>query len=133
MFGSQDAGNSQIVLGVRDICPTWRQVDGFRMADDVVYTFRQQVDPKNASNALSAFSGILSPSGVVKVDPMTVAFHLETATGNFPFLVSSDTYNAIIVPKGTDFGKWQSTFIGTGPWKLASYTQNVGAKFVRSE
>jgi peptide/nickel transport system substrate-binding protein len=105
--------------------------DGSPMtADDVVYTFRQQVDPKNASNALSAFSGILSPSGVVKVDPMTVAFHLETATGNFPFLVSSDTYNAIIVPKGTDFGKWQSTFIGTGPWKLASYTQNVGAKFV---
>jgi len=74
--------------------------------------------------------GILSPSGVVKVDPMTVAFHLETPNGNFPYLVSSDTYNAIIVPKGTDFAKWQSTFIGTGPWKLGSYTQNVGASFV---
>jgi peptide/nickel transport system substrate-binding protein len=105
--------------------------DGSPMtADDVVYTFQQQVEPKNASNALSAFSGILSPSGVVKVDPMTVAFHLDTAIGNFPYLVSSDTYNAIIVPKGTDFAKWQSTFIGTGPWKLESYTQNVGAKFV---
>jgi peptide/nickel transport system substrate-binding protein len=105
--------------------------DGSPMtADDVVYTFQQLVDPKNASNALSAFSGILGPSGVVKVNPMTVAFHLETAIGNFPYLVSSDTYNAIIVPKGTDFGKWQSTFIGTGPWKLRSYTQNVGASFV---
>jgi len=99
-------------------------------ADDVVYTFQQQVDPKNASNALSAFSGILSPSGVVKVDPMTVALHLETPIGNFPYLVSLDTYNAVIVPKGTDFAKWQSTFIGTGPFKLKSYTQNVGAQFV---
>jgi len=56
--------------------------------------------------------------------------HLETPIGNFPYLVSSDTYNAIIVPKGTDFAKWQSTFIGTGPFKLKSYTQNVGAQFV---
>jgi peptide/nickel transport system substrate-binding protein len=105
--------------------------DGSPMtADDVVYTFQQQVDPKNAANALSAFKGILSPSGVVKVDPMTVAFHLETPAGNFPYLVSSDTYNAIIVPKGTDFAKWQSTFIGTGPFKLKRYTQNVGAQFV---
>jgi len=105
--------------------------DGSPMtADDVVYTYQQQVDPKNASNALSAFSGILGPSGVVKVDSMTVAFHLEAAVGNFPYLVSSDTYNAIIVPKGTDFAKWQSTFIGTGPWKLDSYTQNAGAQFV---
>lgn len=105
--------------------------DGSSMtADDVVYTFQQLVEPKNASNALSVFTGILGPSGVVKVDPMTVAFHLETAVGNFPYLVSSDSYNAIIVPKGTDYSKWQSTFIGAGPWKLRSYTQNVGASFV---
>ena len=61
---------------------------------------------------------------------MTVAFHLETPIGNFPYLVSSDNYNAIIVPKGTDFSKWQSTFMGTGAFKLKSYTQNVGAQFV---
>ena len=41
-------------------------------------------------------------------------FHLESPNGNFPYLVSSDNYNAIIVPKGTDFGKWQNTFVGTG-------------------
>ena len=61
---------------------------------------------------------------------MTVAFHLEAPNGNFPYLVSSDNYNAIIVPKGTDFSKWQSTFMGTGAFKLKSYTQNVGAEFV---
>ena len=62
--------------------------------------------------------------------PATVAFHLEAPNGNFPYLVSSDNYNAIIVPKGTDFAKWDKTFIGTGPFKLQSYSQNVGANFV---
>jgi peptide/nickel transport system substrate-binding protein len=59
-----------------------------------------------------------------------VQFTLEAPNGNFPYLVSSDNYNAIIVPKGTDFSKWQTTFIGTGAFKLSSYTQNVGATFV---
>ncbi len=99
-------------------------------ADDVVYTFQQLADPKNASNALSTFTGVLTPAGVKKVDASTVAFHLEAANGNFPYLVSSDNYNAIIVPKGTDYGKWQSTFMGTGAFKLSSYTQGVGAAFV---
>jgi peptide/nickel transport system substrate-binding protein len=98
-------------------------------ADDVVWTFQQLADPKNASNALSTFTGVLTPSGVKKKDASTVEFHLEAANGNFPYLVSSDNYNAIIVPKGTDFAKWQSTFVGTGPFKLTSYTQNVGANF----
>jgi peptide/nickel transport system substrate-binding protein len=99
-------------------------------ADDVVYTFTELSDPKNASNALSTFVDVLKPAGVVKVDAMTVAFHLEAPNGNFPYLVSSDNYNAIIVPKGTDFATWKSSFIGTGPFKLKSYTQNVGAQFV---
>ncbi|MGI8711781.1 MAG: ABC transporter substrate-binding protein [Solirubrobacteraceae bacterium] len=52
-------------------------------ADDVVYTFQQLADPKNASNALSTFAGVLKPEGVVKVGSGTVVFHLETANGNF--------------------------------------------------
>jgi peptide/nickel transport system substrate-binding protein len=98
-------------------------------ADDVVWTIQQLADKKNASNALSTFSGVLTPAGVRKIDSHTVEFHLEAANGNFPYLVSSDNYNAIIVPKGTDWGKWQTTFIGTGPFKLGSYTQNQGATF----
>ena len=97
---------------------------------DVVYTFQQLSDPKNASNALSTFTGVLQPSGVKAIDTNTVEFTLEAPNGNFPYLVSSDNYNAIIVPKGTDFSSWQKTFIGTGAFKLGSYTQNVGATFV---
>jgi peptide/nickel transport system substrate-binding protein len=98
-------------------------------ADDVVYTFKQLSDPKNTSNALSTFTGVLVPEGVRKVDSATVAFHLLAPNGNFPYLVSSDNYNAVIVPAGTDFGKWQKTFVGTGPFKLQSYNQNVSATF----
>jgi peptide/nickel transport system substrate-binding protein len=98
-------------------------------ADDVVYTFQQLSDPKNASNALSSLGGVLKPSGVKAVDSGTVQFTLEAANGNFPYLVSSDNYNAIIVPKGTDYAKWDKTFIGTGAFKLGSYSQGSGATF----
>jgi peptide/nickel transport system substrate-binding protein len=98
-------------------------------ADDVVYTFKELADPKNSSNALSSLTGVLSPSGPRAVDSHTVAFHLEAPNGNFPYQVSSDNYNAVIVPKGTDFGKWQKSFVGTGPFKLQNYSENVGANF----
>ncbi|MCW2935032.1 MAG: extracellular solute-binding protein family 5, partial [Actinomycetia bacterium] len=98
-------------------------------ADDVVYTYQLQTNPKSGGNALSAFGGVLQPSGVVKVDDFTVAFHLEAPNGNFPYLTSSDNYNMIILPAGYDPTKWQSTFIGTGPFILKSYTANVGASF----
>ena len=55
-------------------------------ADDVVYTFKLQANPKGAANALSALGGVLLPDGVKKVDDFTVAFHLQAPNGNFPYL-----------------------------------------------
>jgi peptide/nickel transport system substrate-binding protein len=101
-------------------------------ADDVAYSFKLQSNPKSASNALSTFSGVLSPDGVRKVDDYTVAFHLDAPNGNFPYLCSSDNYNMIIIPKGYDPHAWASTFIGTGPFKLKRYTAQQGASFVRN-
>jgi peptide/nickel transport system substrate-binding protein len=98
-------------------------------ADDVVYTYKLHTTKKNGSAALSAFTGVLAPSGVVKVDDYTVAFHLEAPNGTFPYLCSSDNYNMIILPNGYDPSKWQSSFVGTGPWVMKSYTPNVGATF----
>jgi peptide/nickel transport system substrate-binding protein len=102
-------------------------------ADDVVYTYQLQSDPKNASNALSNFGGVLTPSGVKKVDDFTVAFHLAAPNGNFPYLTSSDNYNMVIIPKGYNPASWQSSFLGTGPFVLKSYTPKVGASFTRNE
>ena len=102
-------------------------------ADDVVYTYKLQTNPSGSSNALSAFGGVLKPSGVVKVNDYTVAFHLEAPNGNFPYLTSSDNYNMIIIPNNYDPANWQSSFIGTGPFVLGSYTPKVGATFTRNE
>jgi len=102
-------------------------------ADDVVYTYQLQTDPKGKSNALSAFGGVLAPAGVKKVDDFTVQFTLLAPNGNFPYLTSSDNYNMIILPKGYDPAKWESTFLGTGPFKLGSYTPKSGATFTRNE
>jgi peptide/nickel transport system substrate-binding protein len=101
-------------------------------ADDVVYSLARLADPKNGSNALSAFKGVLKPEGVVKVDDHTVAFHLDAPNGNFPYLVSSDNYNAIICRNGTDAAAFEKDFEGTGPFKLEKYTAKVGASFVRN-
>ncbi len=99
-------------------------------ADDVVYTFKLLTNPKAANPTLA---GVLVPSGVQKVDDHTVAFHLQAPNGNFPYLVSSDNYNTIIIPNNYDPTKWQSSFIGTGPFKLKSYTEKQGASFVRND
>jgi peptide/nickel transport system substrate-binding protein len=102
-------------------------------ADDVVYTYQLHTNPKGSSAALSAFASVLQPSGVVKVDDQTVAFHLEAPNGNFPYLTSSDNYNMIILPKGYDPAKWESSFVGTGPFVKSSYTPKSGATFTRNE
>ena len=94
-------------------------------ADDVVYSFQLYASPKRSA-ALSALGGVLSPDGVVKVDDFTVAFHLDAPNGNFPYLISSDNYNMIIIPNNYDPTKWQSSFIGTGPFVLSSYTPKSG-------
>jgi peptide/nickel transport system substrate-binding protein len=70
---------------------------------------------------------------VVQVDDFTVAFHLEAANGNFPYLTSSDNYNMIIIPNNYNPANWQSSFVGTGPFKLGSYTAKSGASFTRNE
>ena len=99
----------------------------------MVYTYKLQTNPTGSSNALSAFGGVLVPDGVVKVDDYTVAFHLLAPNGNFPYLTSSDNYNMIIIPNNYNPANWQSSFIGTGPFVLSSYTPKVGASFTRNE
>jgi peptide/nickel transport system substrate-binding protein len=101
-------------------------------ADDVVYTYKLQTNPAGKGAALSAFGGVLTPSGVKKVDDYTVEFHLESPNGNFPYLTSSDNYNMIIIPNNYDPTKWESSFLGTGPFVLDKYTPKVGASFKRN-
>jgi peptide/nickel transport system substrate-binding protein len=101
-------------------------------ADDVVATFDRLSDPDVGSNALSVFSGMLSKGGTRKVDDYTVEFHLDVPNGNFPYAVSTDNYNSIIVP--ADYPEnFETSMVGTGPYRLERYTPKVGASFVRND
>ncbi|MCI0635869.1 MAG: ABC transporter substrate-binding protein, partial [Actinobacteria bacterium] len=101
-------------------------------AADVAATFNRLADPANKSNALSVFPGVFSGGGASAPDESTVVFELDAPNGSWPWLVSSDNYNGIILPENYA-GDWEQTWIGTGPWKLESYTPAVGATLVRNE
>ncbi|HEY2419238.1 MAG TPA: ABC transporter substrate-binding protein [Steroidobacteraceae bacterium] len=100
-------------------------------AADVVATMDRLADPANGSVALSAFSGVLSKGGTRASDDVTVEFHLDAPNGSFPYLVSSDNYSAIILPADYD-GGFESSFMGTGPFRLERYASRDRASFVRN-
>ncbi|WP_454806433.1 ABC transporter substrate-binding protein [Paraburkholderia fungorum] len=100
-------------------------------AKDVVATFDRLADPASGSAALSVLKGVLSKGGAKVVDEHTVAFHLDAPNGNFPYYVSSDNYNAVILPANYA-GGYEKSFIGTGPFKFEKYQAKVGASFVRN-
>ncbi|RWJ97317.1 ABC transporter substrate-binding protein [Mesorhizobium sp.] len=101
-------------------------------ADDVVASIDRLADPANSSNALSVFTGILQKGATRKVDDYTVEFHLDAPNGNFPYMMSSDNYNAIILPASYN-GDYEKSFDGTGPFRIERYTPKVGASFVRND
>jgi peptide/nickel transport system substrate-binding protein len=101
-------------------------------ADDVVTTFKRLTDPNSGSQALSAFKGVLSPSGIKAVDNLTVQFTLDSPTASFPYLTSSTTYQAIILPADYKLGTYTKTPQTTGAFRLTSYTPGVGAKYDRN-
>ena len=52
--------------------------------------------------------------------------------GRFPYVVSSDNYNCIILPASFK-GEYEKNWDGTGPFKLDKFTPKVGASFVRND
>lgn len=99
-------------------------------AADVVATYRRLVGAD--SGALSAFKGVLSKNGIKAVDNLTVRFTLDSPTASFPYLTSSSTYQAIILPRDYKVGTFDKEPQGTGAFRLVSYSPGVGAKFDRN-
>lgn len=110
---------------------TWHDGSPFT-ADDVVYTMNLLTDPASNSSALSAFKGIFSKGNVEKVDDHTVTFHLDQPFVDFPYLVSSFNFNAIILPKNYQIGQFAKGRVGTGPFIMTEYQTETGATFVRN-
>jgi peptide/nickel transport system substrate-binding protein len=101
-------------------------------SDDVVACFKQYTS--KGSNALAALGGVLTPEGVSKKGPNTVVFRLVAPNGAFPALVSQTTYMTIIQPAeiAAKPDTWvASGMIGTGAFKLKSYSEKRSAELVR--
>ena len=95
-------------------------------AADVVASMDRVLDPKSGSGALAALAGILSKGGTKAVDTSTVQFNLDKPFADFPYLVSSSSYNTAMLPRNYA-GNFLKKPIGTGPWMLQSYTTNQRA------
>jgi peptide/nickel transport system substrate-binding protein len=98
-------------------------------ADDVVATYKRLADKSTGSTAASTLN-FLPPDGIEKVDDYTVAFHLSRAQADFPYYTY--IYQAGILPANWS-GDWASSPIGTGPFKMNSYTAGQGSTYVRNE
>jgi len=101
-------------------------------ADDVVATYDRLTDANSGSQALSALKGVLSPGGTKKIDNLTVQFRLDAPTASFPYLTSSTTYQAIMLPADYKLGTFEKTPQTTGAFRLSSYKPGVGAKYDRN-
>ena len=60
------------------------------------------------------------------MDDYTVAFNLDAAFADFPYLVSSGNYNSVILPR-TFAGDFAKKAVGTGPFVLESYKSKESA------
>lgn len=107
---------------------TWQDGSPFTSAD-VVATMERLIEAKNAGLA-----GTITKGSVTAKDANTVVFNLSGPNGNFPYLVSVFNAQSVITPAayttGTTLDKKMN---GTGAWKMTSYDQASGAKFVRND
>ena len=97
---------------------------------DVVASMKQYVG-KGSNAGLSPF---FDAAGVSARGRYTVVFRLKAPFGAFPYVLSQTTYQAIIQPAAiaAQPGSWlKSGMIGTGAFKLKSYTEKRGAELVR--
>ena len=101
-------------------------------ADDVVATYDRLTSPDTGSQALSAFKGVLSPGGTKAIDNLTIEFHLDAPTANFPYLTSSTTYQGILLPANYKLGTFDKSPQTTGAFRLTAYNPGVSAKYERN-
>lgn len=95
-------------------------------AADVIFSFDRLRDEKVGSPKASLYTNVAS---ITAPDDFTVVFTLNTPEPDFLYNVADAS--AVIVPAGSD--KLDTTFIGSGPFKVESYTPEDRAIFVANE
>jgi peptide/nickel transport system substrate-binding protein len=94
-------------------------------ADDVIYTFQTIMNPKAPANAAAALSSI-DAKGITKLDSLTLRIPCTT-----PF---ASLYEALAIPGYSDVipvGYNPAAPVGTGAFKLQSFTPGTQSTFVR--
>ena len=95
-------------------------------ADDVIYTFKQILNPKNPTNSTAQMAPF-DPKRLRKVDKLTVKLGCKQ-----PFSTFVDTASSLstmgIIPVGFD----PKNPVGTGPFKFQSFTPGRQSVFVRN-
>ncbi len=94
-------------------------------ADDVIYTFRTILNPKAPAAAAAGLSSI-DAKGLTKLDSLTVRIPCTTAFASL--------YEALAIPGYSDVipvGFNPSAPVGTGAFKLQSFTPGTQSTFVR--
>jgi peptide/nickel transport system substrate-binding protein len=94
-------------------------------ADDVIYTFQTIMNPKAPAAAAAGLSSI-DAKGMTKLDSLTVRIPCTTPFASF--------YEALAIPGYSDVipvGYNPSAPVGTGAFKLQSFTPGTQSTFVR--
>lgn len=96
-------------------------------ADDVIYSWQRLLDPKLALPTYKAAKEFFDPSLIKKVDSRTIEFNLTKPSINFEATLSA--YVNSVVPVGYTR---EGPQIGTGPYKLKSFTPGRESTHVRN-
>ncbi len=94
-------------------------------ADDVVYSFHRAIDP--TLGIQPALAALLDPSGITKLDSRTVQIVLNQPAVTFLDMLALYAFG--MVPEG--YSRDDVEQVGTGPFKLASFTPGSESRHVR--
>ena len=94
-------------------------------ADDVIYTFQTILNPKSPGSAAAGLASI-DAKGLTKLDAYTVRIPCSTAFATFAQALAIPGYSDII-PVGYN----QAAPVGTGPFRLQSFSPGTQSTFVR--
>lgn len=93
-------------------------------AEDVVYSVKRMLDPDNPTRGASLIS-FIDAENVEALDDLTVVFRLKKPYGPFRDIWANRYLR--MVPRGFD----PETAVGTGPFKLTSFTPGRESEFAR--
>lgn len=96
-------------------------------AADLAYSWKRLADP--SLKGTKSIRPFLNPDGVTKIDNRTVQLNLLQPNADFKTVMCS--YGSTLVPDGYQAFSKDPVQIGTGPFKLQSFTPGVGSTHVR--